>query len=486
LTAREAALKALGEFRRNKKRPLKSLYEQKAKSSISPIDAALAEQIINGVLQNMAYCDYILSCFSTFSIQKIEPRVLDILRISIYQILFLSKIPYSAAVNEGVTLATKSANKKAAGFVNAVLRRIADSAADGSVPSLEIEDICERLSVKYSHPLWLVQKFCEAFGHDGTEALLTSNNDDSSPITAQVNTLLTNTEELIASLAADGITASMHETFDDCVDFRCPGGIERLAAFKKGLFYVQDASSHCAVLAASPCKGDYVIDGCAAPGGKSFAAAVLMRNTGRIEARDISAAKLNAVSEGARRLGIGIIEVLVCDAVGADSNANVAAGGGVAADGVVIATASADGSVAAVQTDSARTGGTVLANASAALADVVLADVPCSGFGVIRKKPEIRYKTREEIAGLPEIQKKILHNLSSYVKPGGTLIYSTCTLLNEENEEVVESFLRERKDFALAGFSLPGFGDVPDGMAKLLPHVHHTDGFFICKMQRKA
>ena len=441
MTARETALKALGDFRRRKAMPDLSLNTLFEKANIPARDRSLALQILRGVLQNIMYCDYIISSFSSIELKKIHPLILDILRISVYQIIFLDRIPNSAAVNEGVKLARKNSNPRAAGFVNAVLRKVANGAAPDSLPEISGENAYRYLSVKYSHPEWLVREFCDRLGNEDAESLLIAVNSPTTPVTAQVNTLLTDTGSVISSLTADGIEAAKHEWLDDCLELRNPGQIERLGAFRNGHIYIQDAASRLSVIAADPKPGDFVIDGCAAPGGKSFTAAILMKDAGNIMACDVGVSKIDRIRETALRLRLCAISVTELNALEQESE-------------------------------------------MLEKADVVIADVPCSGFGVIRKKPDIRYKRQQDLTGLPEIQRNILFNLSSYVKPGGTLLYSTCTVLKNENEDVVDSFLRERRDFSSASFRLPGIGDVPGGRITLWPHIHGTDGFFICKMVR--
>jgi len=441
-TAREVAFKALGLYRRDKAWSESALSGLLRGADLSRPDAALSTQILFGVLQNMALCDYYTAYYSTIDLRKLEPRVLDILRLSIYQIVFLMKIPNSAAVNEAVTLTKKYSNQNASGFVNALLRKIATAADAGALPEIA-GDPLHQLAVKYSHPDWLVREFCETLGREGAEALLAANNSEDTPITVQVNTLLANVYETLRLLSADDVEAVRHEWLDDCINMRGTGNILRLEAFCKGYIYVQDAAAKLAVIAAGPKKGDYVIDGCAAPGGKSFAAAIAMEGAGRIDARDIHAAKLRNLQSGAERLKIKIIDTMKKDASAPPDELS-------------------------------------------GKADVVLADVPCSGFGAIRKKPEIRYKTREEIEDLPDIQGKILSALSDCVKPGGVLLYSTCTILRCENEDVVDRFLEEDGRFELEAFTLPHIGRVESGMITLWPHIHGTDGFFICKLRRNS
>jgi len=439
-SAREVAFKALGLYRRDNAWSELALNALLGNAGLSKRDAALATQILCGVLQNMALCDYYAEHFSTIELRKLEPRVLDILRLSIYQITFLSKVPNSAVVNEAVSLAKKYSNQSAAGYVNAVLRKAAVAAESGELPEIA-GDPMHQLSIRYSHPDWLVREFCDILGRDGAKALLVANNAEGAPVTAQVNTLLASTDEVLRLLRAEGVEASRHEWLKDCIEMRAMGNITRLDAFERGLIYVQDVSARLSVIAAEPKKGNYVIDGCAAPGGKSFTAAIAMEDTGRIDACDIHDAKLRNLESGAARLHIRIIDTINRDAL----------------------------------TPSSEPSGT---------ADVVIADVPCSGFGVIRKKPEIRYKSRQDVAGLPERQKSMISSLSSYVAPGGVLLYSTCSVLPCENEGVVRWFLGADSHFAPEPFTLPGLGRVDGGMVTLWPHVHGTDGFFICKLRR--
>ena len=442
LKAREAAMKALGAYRRNKTWPEMSITSLIDNRDMSSRDMALTVQMFKGVLQNTALCDYYLSYFSSRDLKKIEPRVLDILRLSIYQIIFLSRVPNSAAVNEGVALAKKYSNNQAAGFVNAILRKVSRSAENSSLPDISGE-LPKRLSVKYSHPEWIIKEFCGLLGPDGTEALLSANNAPDIPVTAQVNTLLSDTNSVLAALEYSGVEADRHDWLDNCIELRSAGSIDSLEPFIKGHIYIQDAAARLAVTACSPKSGDFLIDGCAAPGGKSFSAAVDMKNLGRIMAFDIRADKLRYVTEGAKRLGIDIIEAYEKDAAAEDNTGRFTE-----------------------------------------KADIVLADVPCSGLGIIRKRPDIRYKSENDINGLPEIQKKILNGLSKKVKPGGVLLYSTCTFLRRENEDVIEAFLRENGDFSPECFILPSLGYISAGMITLWPHIHRTDGFFICKLRK--
>ena len=449
MTAREAAFTALEGFRKGKHAE-QAIDKAQAKVGMTDRDAALAVRLFKGVLQNTALLDHYASFFSSVDIKRIEPRALSILRLSIYQLLFLTKIPASAAVNEGVGLAKHLTGPRTAGFINAVLRKAAIAAENRNFPDIS-GGYVKRLSIKYSHPEWLVRELESSLGREGLEALLIANNEPEAPITAQINTLLADTKTVLAMLAEDGVEAAAHEWLDGCVQFKGTGFFDRTEAYKKGFLYIQDAAARLSVMAAAPEPGGYVIDGCAAPGGKSFTAAAMMKNEGRISAFDINASRLRLVEDGAKRLNIGIITTKQKDVTD-----------GKAEKGIMRAS------------PAAATGGN---------ADIVFADAPCSGFGVIRRKPDVRYKTKREIAGLPELQGKILDGLSAHVKPGGVLLYSTCTVLKQENENVVDGFLHRNNGFRPEGFTLPGVGNARGGIVTLWPHIHGTDGFFICKLR---
>jgi 16S rRNA (cytosine967-C5)-methyltransferase len=442
VSAREAALKALTKVRRNGAWTDAALNSILLRENLDERDAALTARIFYGVVQNLALCDYYISSFSTVRTSKMEPQILDILRLCVYQLVFMSKIPVNAAVYEGVELAKKYANPRAVGLVNAILRKIAGQLPD-QLPAVTGATPTERLSVRYSHPAWLVDAFVDRLGAEGAEALLQANNADA-VISARVNTLKTDAQTLITALRQEQVDAAIHPWLPDCLQLTNARSIDRLSTFKEGLFYVQDPAAALAVTAAGARPGMLVIDACAAPGGKSFAAAIDMRDRGRIISCDINENKLRRVTESAQRMGLKSIETRVMDA----------------------------------RVINAELMGT---------ADIVLADVPCSGFGVIRKKPEIRYKPEKETMKLPELQLQIIDSLSGYVKPGGQLLYSTCTLLQRENEDIVTAFLSKHSDFSPEPFQLPDpIGNLKTGMTTLWPHTHGTDGFFICRLRKTS
>ena len=397
-------------------------------------DRGLAAALCYGVLQNRMLLDYVIGNASSVPMRKIEPKVLDILRLSAYQLKFMDRIPASAAVNEGVSLCRSCGAARAAGFVNAVLRKIASSPAEFPTGT-----DAEALSLRYSHPKWLVEEYLKQLGAEETEALLRSQNGET-PVTLQVNTLRTGTEALCAELTERGLDARLHPFVPDCVQLRHSGELSSLDAFRRGDFYVQDAAAKLAVLAAAPKIGMKILDACAAPGGKSFAAAILSGGA-EILSCDLHENKLKRIRDGAERLCLQGIETAVMD-------------------------------------------GRTFHPEYEGKFDLVIADVPCSGLGVIRKKPDIRYKDQNDFTALPDIQLAILRNVSRYAAPGGTLLYSTCTVRKEENESVAETFLAENSAFAAESFTLPGVGACPSGMLQLWPQRHGTDGFFFAKMRK--
>lgn len=435
-TARDVALRALVACERQGAWSDGFLKKEIGNAGLDGRDAALATRLCFGVQQNRMLLDFWLSNLSKIPLAKMEPAVRSILRLGAYQILFLDRVPDHAAVNQAVEQARKnSRNPRSAGLVNGILRSLIRQKSELPQPP--------DLSTRYSHPQWLVEAFSRRLLPEEVEDLLRADNSEP-PTCIQINTCKVGTPVIIEALRQEGMTVSPHPWLPDCLLLQGTGNLEQSAAFQRGWFYVQDAAAKLAVLAADPRPGMEVLDACAAPGGKSFATAIAMDNQGRVISCDIHPHKQILLQRGAERLGLPIIQPEVLD--GKDCKED-------------------------------------FLNRF----DLVIADVPCSGLGIIRKKPDIRYKDPEPLAGLPKVQSAILENVSRYVRPGGVLLYATCTLLERENEEIVAAFLEKRKDFTSEKFQLPGpFGLCADGMLTCWPHRHGTDGFFFAKLRRRV
>ena len=439
MSARETALSVLLAVRQQKAWSNGVLKEYIARDRLDRRDAALATRLCYGILQHRGLLDFFLQQLLTGKVKDLHPLVRDILHMGLYQIYELDKVPDSAAVNESVLLAKKYCRwqRSAPGLVNAVLRNAVRTKGTLKQP-VSLED-------RYSHPKELIDLLRGYVGEENLEPMLAANND--TPLTVvQVNTLRTTTDRLVAQLADEDVRALPHPWMPDCLVLSNTGNLEKLHAFKEGLFYVQDAASRLTVMCARIPSGENVrvLDCCAAPGGKTFAAAIAMGGKGKIRSADIHRHKTTLIQHGADRLGLHNVLVR--------------------------------------EQDATENHPTWLGKM-----DVVLADVPCSGYGIIRKKPDIRYKDPKEMERLPDIQFKILCKQAQYVKPGGVLMYSTCTLVRNENEAVVESFLRNYPEFYLEKLSLPEiFPENTTGMLTLVPGQYETDGFFIARMRRKA
>ena len=437
-SARLAALTALEKCRRAGAWSDAVLGSVMDREKLSGSDRALCSALCCGVIQNYALLDYYIDCFSSVKSAKLEPKVRDVLRVSAYQLVFMDRIPPRAAVNEGVRLCKSLGYARAAGLVNAVLRRI----SEGPLPEVRAGSRERELEIKYSCPRELVSCFISLLGGTEAEALLRAQNEPPA-LSIMTNTVKTTAAELLDKLTAAGADAKMHPYLPDCILARDTGDVSRLPGFDEGCFYIQDAAARMAVMAAAPQPGARILDACSAPGGKSLAAAVMTGGMAEIVACDIGEKKLSRIEKSAARLGFGDI----------------------------ITTRAQDGSAFVPEWES--------------MFDTVICDVPCSGLGVIRKKPDIRMKPFSEFERLPEIQLAILGNCARYVRPGGTLLYSTCTLRTEENEDVFERFAAENTDFSRKDFTLPGGIASENGMARFWPQRHGTDGFFAAVLRRE-
>lgn len=440
MDAREAALLTLNTCQRQGGWSDGALKKQLAAGGLEGREAALATQLCFGVVQNEMLLDFYISKFSNIPLRRMESKVVQALRLGLYQMLFLTKIPQSAAVNCSVELTrTHCKNPRAPGMVNAILRSLQRNL--NQLPTIPQNDLAEYFSILYSHPVWLVEELLPLLGSEETAEFLQANNSQP-PMTAMVNTTKTTAQEATDLLAEQGVEVTPHPWLENCLILNKTGNLERLDAYGQGFFYVQDPASRLMALASGAAPGMRVLDMCAAPGGKSFAAAIQMDNQGEVISCDLHPHKKKLIQAGADRLGLSIIKPMT-----------------------------ADGKVRREEWVSAF--------------DLVLVDAPCSGLGVIRKKPDIRYKDPKPLEDLPQVQQAILENAAGYVKPGGVLMYSTCTILPRENGEIVSAFLEKHPEFVREAFELPGAaGQVEAGEITLWPQVHQTDGFFICKLRK--
>ena len=379
--------------------------------------------------------DYYIAALAKRPVDKLSDGVRDALRLGLCQLLDIDNIPDYAAVNESVKLLKLPHEKR---FVNAVLREAARTKDSLPMPDRK-KNVARYLSVCYSYPLWMVKRFISLYGEEETEALLAAMN-EKKPLTLSVNTTKISREEFIERLAERGVVANATE--HSKIGVRLDGGVppRKLFGYSEGLFFVQDEASQIAVSALDPHSGDLVIDVCAAPGGKSFLAAILSGDGATVYSHDIHESKMSLIESGVERLGLKSVRASVRDA----------------------------------EVPNAEMLGK---------ADKVICDAPCSGLGVISKKPDLRYKSEESISALPELQLSILESSAGYLSAGGVLLYSTCTLLPEENLDVVARFLERHPDFAPEDFCVGGLRS-ESGALELLPHKDLTDGFFIAKLRK--
>lgn len=437
-TARQTALNLLIKAEQGQAYSNLALNAALSQSQLSAQDRSLVTALFYGVLERKITLDYVIQQYSNLKLNKISFDILSVLRMGIYQLAFMDAIPDSAAVNESVMLAEYCRKKSAKGFVNAVLRSFVRD--DKQIVYPDVQNLIAYYSVRYSCPEWLVEKWISEYGAEQTEQIL-AHSLGRPPVTIRVNTLKITAEALLRQLSEEKVKARLHPMVQNCIVIDKSGDMERLPSYQQGLFYVQDIASQLCCLALAPKKGERVLDLCAAPGGKSFTTALLMENTGSVESFDLYPKRTRLIETGAERLGIGIIQV-------STANAN--------------------------QFLPELVG-----------ADRVLCDVPCAGLGVIRRKPEIKYKHPEDLKRLPEIQYSILQNASRYPKCGGVLLYSTCSLSLEENNKVAERFLAENKNYRLMPMTNTGYSEIDgNGMVTLFPDKNGSDGFFFARFQR--
>ncbi len=432
-SARQTAFKVLLKIEKDKAYSNITLDAALKESRLSSRDKAFASALVYGVLERQITLDYELSLHLKQPLKKLKNQVLVALRLGAFQLLFLNSVPSSAAVNESVVLSKENGFAFASGLINAVLRSVSKSGL--CLP--EKSDFQKYISIKYSCPEWLVSKWRREYGEKQTEENL-KYSIGSPKITVRVNTLKTTQEALFASFEKNGVQCETGVLSNSIVINSLPCALEELEEFKNGLFHVQGIPSQFCALTVGAKENDVVFDLCSAPGGKAFTIAEEMNNNGVLKAFDIYEKRVGLIESGAERLGLGCIKA-------ATSNAEIFDPG-------------------------------------LGYADCVLCDVPCSGLGIISKKPEIKFKNEEDFASLPEIQFKILENGSKYVKDGGRLVYSTCTLSKAENEDVCNRFLEKHSDFVP---QKPFFKKDDGNFATVFPSEKNSDGFFIALFVRK-
>ena len=395
---------------------------------LSKPERAFMTRLTEGTLEHLIELDYIIDSFSKTKVRKMKPMIRTILRMSVYQIKYMDSVPDSAVCNEAVKLAKRHGFGQLSGFVNGVLRNISRNMSDVSYP--DKKDMARFLEVKYSRPQWIVKQWINDYGMEKTEQIL-QGFDRENPLSIRTNTLKCTPEELRDKLQAEGVTVEPVKDLDYAFYISGFDFLNSLQSFEDGLFYVQDVSSMMVAELAAPEENDYVIDVCAAPGGKSTHLAEKLKGTGMVEARDLTDYKVDLIRDNIDRHELHNMKAVLMDATRYDE-------------------------------------------ASVNKADVLICDLPCSGLGVLGRKTDIRYKiSPEQEKELMELQRQILDTVHGYVKPGGSLVYSTCTIDKMENEDNVRWFADKYKDFVLKE------------ERQRLPGELGGDGFFLAKLIRE-
>lgn len=413
---------------------------------LTPLDRAFLTELTYGVLRWRGRLDWAIQNFSKLPYEKIEFYIINVLRLGLYQILFLSRTPVSAAVNESVELAKKNRGRGGGGFVNAILRSVLRQEKKIPFPDFDA-DPALHIAVVQSHPLWLVRRWVEEVGVEQTLQICTNNN-QIPPLTLRTNTLKITREDLINKLKEQGLNPSPTLYSEEGIRLEQSPPTSEIPLLREGLYIIQDEASQIVTLILDPKPGEKVLDACAAPGGKTTHIAQRMGNRGEIFSIDLRQEKMVRIEESCHRLGIKIVKMKNGDAT------------------------------------------RILPLPGGSEFDRVLADAPCSGFGTIQKNPDLKWKKGEEdIRRLSGLQSSILNNLSSYVKKGGVLVYSTCTVFREENEEVVERFLENHPEFRVEQVDrvLPvTCSSLTEGRYfKTFPPREGMDGFFVARMVRR-
>lgn len=420
-----------------------ALVQKLRKSDFSDIDRRFMTELVYGTVKAIGTLDWVLRQYIPRPVSKIQPYIRAILRVGIYQLKYLEKVPVSAVCNESVEIAKKYGNAGAAKFVNAVLRNIVRSPEKSAIPDGKGKATMH-LALSTQHPEWLVRRWIKAFGYEAAERLC--NFDNEAPVLSiRTNTLKTTREQLFEALKAQGWDAELSDWAPEGIVCRGNyGSLDASELLAQGHFQVQDESSMQVAHVLDPQPGEFIIDACSAPGGKTTHMAQLMKNQGHIVAFDLYEAKLKRIQENAERLGISCIETIE---------------------------------------DDARHIGALYKGK----ADRMLVDAPCSGIGVLRRRADARWrKTESGVGELPALQLEILNGAVPALKAGGILVYSTCTIEPAENQQVVEEFLKQHKEFVLekTGTYLPMKKRQEKDMVQFYPQEDGIDGFFIARMRK--
>ncbi len=431
---RRLAVSALSRWERDGKYINLELDAALDRSGLDGPDRGLAAAIIYGVCERKLTLDSEIERLTGRKLSAIDGETAAALRVGLYQLLYMDKIPPHAAVNETVS----AAPARSRGLVNAALRRTLREGCRISLPERS-ENEGEYLSKLHSIPVWIVESWLRDYGDEGGAIIASANSQP--PVTLRVNTLRVTQEELLDAFLKSGVEARTCGIAPDMIELSSGAKITELYGYREGLWFVQDPASRLCALAMDVRPGDKVIDVCSAPGGKSFSMAIDMKNQGLIDSHDLHENKVKLIRSGAARLGADIINATPRD-------------------------------------------GSLINEEKRGFYDHVLCDVPCSGLGVIAKKPDIRYKSEDDVIRLPHVQYRILSASASLVRRGGVLVYSTCTLRREENDLIRERFLREFDEFEpYLPESFPVKAE--NGAVTLMPHKHGTDGFYIAGFRRK-
>ncbi|MGP1486574.1 16S rRNA (cytosine(967)-C(5))-methyltransferase RsmB [Peptostreptococcus stomatis] len=446
MSARYLAYKILFDIEVNGNYSNMALNKYLNEAGLDDQDKGFVTELVYGIIEKKRYLDYMINKVSKIKVRKMQHSVKLVLRMGVYQLVYMDGVTDYAAINESVNI-MKKLDKRSASFVNAVLRNISRNLDEVKDISLNTVD---KLAIYYSYENWIVENLVKEYGFERTEAILRALSQKPNIYLRVNRTKLRPGQsmdylvgQIIGRLIDQGLEASRVEGLEEAIKVKGLKSIDKHPLFREGYVSVQDISSILVAKVMNPKRESRVLDLCAAPGGKSTHIGELMENTGHLISQDIFDHKIKLMNIYAERLGLKNMEAKLGDAL-------------------------------------------VLNEDYVGKFDYVLCDVPCSGMGIVRRKPEIKYKKEEEVENLPDLQYQILENASSYLKEGGILIYSTCTIFKQENTDVVDRFLNNHKDFDLDDLGpikeFLGIGD--KGLVKILPDRYEMDGFFICRMKK--